>query len=410
MINIIYYIVFNIQIILKMAITQAIIMAGGEGKRMNSNIPKVLHKVRGEEMIVKIIKVVISQNINTIYVVCGSKIQEIKDCINKQNFNINIIFVYQPIARGTGDAIKCCLPYINDPNINILILNGDTPLIDLSLSDFLTNNTPSLLVTKLDNPYGNGRIITDASGKFIKIVEEKDANQNEKKIRLVNCGVYFISSADLLKYIPQLSCNNAQNEYYLTDICEHLQNNLTLVELPKYLQYELLNVNSPKDLMKAERYCIEHTLLFTHKLLIRTLEYNDFDKGYINLVKELSNTISIDNEMNVFQKIYDSVSKNEYHNIFVIEDILEKRIVGSVTLLVEPKFIHNGSNVGHIEDVVISATHRSKKIGKTMIEYVNTFIHEFECYKIILDCVDGLEKFYASCGYEKKNIQMSLYV
>lgn len=388
--------------------THAIIMAGGEGKRMQSTVPKVLHQVLGEPMIVKILKKVIQLNVEVIYVVCGSALSKIQstvcEYIDKTN---NIVFVNQSIARGTGDAIKHCLPHLMNKDVNVLILNGDTPLIDATIELFITTPVPALMVTHLDNPHGNGRIVRNDDGSFVGIVEEKDASMDEKKISLVNCGVYYISSNDLQKYIPMLTCNNAQNEYYLTDVCAFLKEKLNLVCIPKEFQYELINVNSPTDLAKAERQAIQWNLK-TMGLVVRTLAEDDFNKGYLDLLCELSDTIT-NKSAEFFASMFDKVNKNDDYHVYVIEDVVQERIVANVTLLVEHKFIHDGMNVGHIEDVVVARTHRSNKLGKALVQYVNTLMRELKCYKFILDCSDNLEGFYSKIGYDKKNIQMAIY-
>ena len=104
--------------------THAIIMAGGEGKRMQSTLPKVLHQVLGEPMIVKILKKVMQLNVEVMYVVCGSALSKIQSTVCEYIDNTdNIVFVNQPIARGTGDAIKHCLPHLVNKDVNVLILN-----------------------------------------------------------------------------------------------------------------------------------------------------------------------------------------------------------------------------------------------------------------------------------------------
>lgn len=382
-------------------------MAGGEGKRMQSSTPKVLHKVMGEPMIVRIIKKVLQLRVERIYIVCGKAMLEIQQTIEQYVALDNIIFVHQPISRGTGDAIRQCIPLVQNTNTNVLILNGDTPLVDTTLDMFIHSPVPALMVTNLDEPFGNGRILTDDAGAFLRIVEEKDASDEERTINLVNCGVYFVFSEDLAKYIPCLTTNNAQNEYYLTDICGFLQDKLTLVNIPKDIQYELTNVNCPKDLAISERFAIRKHLR-KNGMVIRPLAQDDGTKGYLELLSELSNTID-NKSIDHFQKVFWKVSENPNHHIFVVEDITSQMVIASVVLLVEPKFIHNGMNVGHIEDVVVSSAYRSRKIGHMMINYVTTFMIEFNCYKLILDCDNPLESFYGKAGYKYKNIQMALY-
>lgn len=391
--------------------THAIIMAGGEGKRMNSNIPKVLHCVIDEEMIVSIIRKVISLNVSKIFVVCGRHIDVIKETINKRIVNYDnkydIIFVQQIVPLGTGDAVKQCLPYINK-DVNILILNGDTPLIDDSLDKFITMETPCLMVSLLDNPFGQGRIICDENGNFNRIVEEKDANEEEKQVKLVNCGVYHVSGEQLLKYIPLIDNVNSQQEYYLTDLCKFIKDDLHLFVLPQNLQYELMNVNTQKELMQARKIAIEKTLL-KYNILIRKLHLDDYRKGYLNLLCELSDTITNKNE-EMFINVFEQVQRNSNHHIYVLEDTATETVIGTATLLIEPKFIHNGKNVGHIEDVVVSKKVQSKGLGKCLILYLTTFMEEMNCYKFILDCSEDVKTFYSKCGYTKKAIQMSLYI
>ena len=140
--------------------THAIIMAGGEGKRMNSNIPKVLHCVIDEEMIVNIIRKVMTLNVSKIYIVCGRHLETIKNCISARiGDNFEIVYVNQSVPLGTGDAIRQCLPYFKNVDVNVLILNGDTPLIDVSLNEFVKCETPSLMVTHLDNPFGDRKSV-----------------------------------------------------------------------------------------------------------------------------------------------------------------------------------------------------------------------------------------------------------
>jgi NDP-sugar pyrophosphorylase family protein len=388
--------------------THAIIMAGGEGKRMNSTIPKVLHCVLDEEMIVGIIRKVMTLNVTKIYIVCGRHIDSIKECIHKRLGNtFDIVYVNQSVPLGTGDAIKQCLPYIEGTNVNVLILNGDTPLIDVTLNEFVKEKTPSLMVTSLDNPTGQGRIILDNNGFFTKIVEEKDASFEEKKVKLVNCGVYHVSSKQLLEYIPLIDNVNAQKEYYLTDLCTFIMDDLNLFKVPKCLQYELMNVNTQTELMDARKVAIEKSLL-SRNIQIRKLNKDDYSKGYLDVLCELSNTISVKNE-ELFTSVFEKVHSSNNHHIYVLVDMISNTIIGSATLLVEPKFIHNGKNVGHIEDVVISKKAQSKGLGKSLIMYLTTFMSDMNCYKFILDCSESVHTFYSKCGYDSKAIQMSLY-
>lgn len=255
-----------------------IIMAGGLGKRMESTLPKVLHKVNVKNkvnisypMIIHVIIKALTTNPRKIYIIVGKYKNIIKETIDEY-INLKIItnpelieYVLQEESLGTGHAIMCTLPYIKEfSSSKAIILSGDVPLIStetlVNLID--SNNQNKLLITKLDNPGGCGRIIME-DNKIINIIEEKDCNENEKNIKLVNCGIYQIKVLDLLNLIPQINNNNKANEYYLTDIVSLMINNNIILEyynLPKKNQFEITNINTKDDLEK-----INH-LLFSRKV------------------------------------------------------------------------------------------------------------------------------------------------
>jgi bifunctional N-acetylglucosamine-1-phosphate-uridyltransferase/glucosamine-1-phosphate-acetyltransferase GlmU-like protein len=317
--------------------TLAIIMAGGEGKRMQSTKPKVLHEVAGVPMLHLIIKKVVSIGIKNIYIVCGKHKDAIISCIHSHVIkddkfeDVMLSYIDQPIPQGTGDAIKCCLPYMSYVDTqsqydNVLILNGDTPLIDRSLEAFVKCPSPSLMVMNLDNPSGQGRIVTDnESSKFIKIVEEKDANDDEKCITTVNCGVYLVSRPELLSCIPRITNNNKQGEYYLTDICEMLQDKLNLFTVGENDCHELLNVNTKLELDKANIAFIEKWFV-QQNLELRTLANADYGKDYLKLLEQLSSSAQ-ETDSQCFNDIYKMVSNNPNYKIYVVEDTNTEKII-----------------------------------------------------------------------------------
>ena len=243
------------------------IMAAGEGKRMNSTIPKVLHLFKGIPMLIRIILEVIKLNPFKIIIVTGKYDLLIKLTL-KQYFekekilNIlnEIIFVKQENPNGTGDAIRCTLDNYNNDE-NVLILNGDMPLITFDLlRDFLEDSDlilTKLLVSQLDNPFGYGRIIYDNEDNFIEIKEEKDSSEEEKKIKIINAGIYLFNSTLLKKYIPLINNNNNQNEYYLTDIIkiirsDDLNNKINTYLIKDELKYQIQGVNTQDELKYLE--------------------------------------------------------------------------------------------------------------------------------------------------------------
>ncbi len=242
-------------------------MAAGEGKRMNSNIPKVLHNFNGIPMLIRIILESNKLNPNRIIIITGKYDLLIKDTL-KSYFGINnmdlfnrLTFINQTVPNGTADAIKYTLDSYSE-NEEVLILNGDMPLISSKLLEqFISEQSPRLLVAQLENPYGYGRILYDNDNKFIGIREEKDCNEEEKKIDITNVGIYYFNSKLLKKYIPMIDCNNAQKEYYLTDIVkvvrEHSNITIETYIIEEAMKYQIHGVNTQKELIELEeRYKI----------------------------------------------------------------------------------------------------------------------------------------------------------
>ena len=255
-----------------------LIMAGGLGKRMESDLPKVLHKVNvpnttnlersnvlSYPMIIHVIIKAVTINPEKIFIIVGKYKDIIKKTIDEY-INLNIIinpeiieYILQEESLGTGHAIYCTLPKIKEYyNTKALILSGDVPLISTKTLFNLIDDENKLLITELENPTGCGRIIMKKEDNSImNIIEEKDCNNCEKEIKLVNCGIYQIRVMDLLKLIPQISNNNKANEYYLTDIVTLMINNnigLKYFNLPKENQYEITNINTKSDLERINHH------------------------------------------------------------------------------------------------------------------------------------------------------------
>jgi bifunctional UDP-N-acetylglucosamine pyrophosphorylase/glucosamine-1-phosphate N-acetyltransferase len=230
------------------------ILAGGEGKRMRSDIPKVLHLFKEKPMLAKIIDTVRELNPKKIIIVTGKFHPVIIQTLSKYIDIFGLVFVKQPEPLGTGNAIKCCLDeYEHDDKV--LILNGDTPLITSSiLQKFIQGSRGScnVLAAKFDNPFGYGRIIYDKDGDFTGIVEEKDCSESQKKINIINGGIYYIHGFILKQFIPFISNNNVQKEFYLTDIVKTVKDKSwnvisSFILDESEIQY-ISGVNTPEEL------------------------------------------------------------------------------------------------------------------------------------------------------------------
>lgn len=202
---------------------KVIILAGGQGTRMKSKIPKVLHKVLDKTMIDYVIETSKDINAEDIMVIVGHQSAMVKSIVGE-----NVKYAYQKEQLGTGHAVIQALDFIED-NENILILYGDTPLIQAETLKKLINihnkekNYATVISSFVDDPKGYGRIVRE-SGIFKKIVEQKDTNDYEDKINEINTGVYIFNSNALKDSLKNLSNDNSQKEYYLTDTLEIIKN------------------------------------------------------------------------------------------------------------------------------------------------------------------------------------------
>jgi len=235
------------------------IMAAGEGKRMNSPLPKVLHLFRGEPMLVRIIKTCVALCPKKIIIVTGKHDELIKETLLAYIDISVLIFIQQVSPIGTGDAIRSCLPFYESGE-RVLILNGDMPLITRELLDeFVQHNRffeISILVAKFGEPKGYGRILYDEDRRFISIIEEKDCDEDQREIQTINSGVYMVSAELLKTYVPIIDNKNAQNEYYLTDIVKIVKDHIDLhIETylvdPEY-NHLIAGVNTQEELVGLE--------------------------------------------------------------------------------------------------------------------------------------------------------------
>ncbi len=235
-----------------------IIMAGGLGKRMNSDLPKVLHKINGKPLLLNVVQEAMLLNPIKILIVVGKYKNIIETTLREYISLDKIEFIIQPEALGTGHAIQCCRDELLKYNdANVAILSGDTPLLkSTTIRDIMHDfHKVKIVTTMMNNPHGYGRII-ETDGVFDKIVEEKDSSLEEKLVKKVNCGVYAFESAVLCKYLPLLQNKNAQNEYYLTDIIELIKNGeqikIDLYNIREDKQIEIMGVNTIEQLTALE--------------------------------------------------------------------------------------------------------------------------------------------------------------
>ncbi len=232
-----------------------VILAAGMGKRMQSNLPKVLHQVAGKPMLQHVIDTVSKLDISKIIVVVGHGAEKVQELIKKP-INIELQYVMQDQQLGTGHAVKQALPLLikDQP---VLVLYGDVPLIQAQTLMQLylnTKNKLGLLTVEYENPTSYGRIIRD-NGNITAIVEEKDANEEQKAIKEINTGIMLLPAKHLDDWLHNLNNNNAQQEYYLTDVIALAVQSGFNVQSSKmqYGEWESFGVNSKTQLSRVER-------------------------------------------------------------------------------------------------------------------------------------------------------------
>ena len=207
-----------------MTLSAAIILAAGEGTRMRSNKPKVLHTLAGKTFLNRVMDSVSALDPDTLAVVVHYQADRVTEAA--RSYNERVTIVNQDDKPGTGRAVQCAMAQLTqqgESEGSVLIAASDMPLLGSdTLSQLLafheqSGNGATVLTTVLDDPTGYGRIIRDSEGNVLRIVEQKDANSSELAVHEVNTSVYVFDAAVLSKAIADLKSDNAQGEFYLTD-------------------------------------------------------------------------------------------------------------------------------------------------------------------------------------------------
>jgi bifunctional UDP-N-acetylglucosamine pyrophosphorylase/glucosamine-1-phosphate N-acetyltransferase len=231
-----------------------VILAAGQGTRMKSVLPKVLHPLAGKTLLQHVIDMAETIPDSNITVVSGYASEQIQNSIVGKD----IKYVYQAKQLGTANAVQTAAPNL-DSNGTTLVLYGDVPLISsktvLSTLKVVNNNTMGLLTVVLEKPEGYGRIVRDRKGDICGIIEQKDATTQELEIQEVNTGVMAIRTKFLQKWLPQIGNDNAQNEYYLTDLISIANRaGIKIEAVNPGTPEEVKGVNTRKQLSKLERF------------------------------------------------------------------------------------------------------------------------------------------------------------
>ena len=236
----------------------AIVLAAGRGTRMNSDLPKVLCRVVDRPMIHFVLDALTAAGIEQQIVVVGYEAGQVRQELASRDPAVE--FAVQEQQLGTGHAAQMCREQLQGVTGPTIILAGDSPLVQADslrkLLDHFNQHRPALLLGTLhrDDPTGLGRIVRDENGEFLGIVEEKDATEQQRSITEVNMSTYVFDTPKLLDALENLSSDNAQNEYYLTDCASLLRQAGHRVEAIAALQpCESMSINNPEQLALVDQ-------------------------------------------------------------------------------------------------------------------------------------------------------------
>ena len=229
-----------------------VILAAGKGTRMKSSMPKVLHPIGAKPMVQRIIDTVNQLGANSINLVYGHQAEQLQSALGHNALN----WCLQAEQLGTGHAVQQTVPYIND-NEDVLILVGDAPLIKANtLHNLLQTKAQAdvaLLTVNVADPTGMGRIIRQGD-QVTAIVEHKDASDAQRQINEINTGMMVLNGKDLKRWLANLNSNNAQGEFYLTDVIEMAANEGKIIKAAQPTsEVEVEGINNRKQLAAIER-------------------------------------------------------------------------------------------------------------------------------------------------------------
>ena len=322
---------------------KSIIMAAGKGSRMMSELPKVIHLAHSKPMVVRIIDALNALDVEENVLILGHKREKVLEVLGN-----DISYVIQEEQLGTGHAVKQAEEKIKNYNGDILIINGDIPLIQKETlvnfyNEYKKENADGIVLTAIfDNPFSYGRIFKE-NNRVLKIVEEKEANEEQKKIKEVNAGVYIFKAQHLAYALGKINNNNEKGEYYLTDVIEILAS-----ENKKIISYSL------EDSMEIQGVNSKVELALVSRVLRERKNKSLMESGVILIDPA---TTYIDDEVKIGKDtvIYPNVTiqKNteigENCEILSGTRIIDSKILNNVRIensVIEESIIENGVTIG----------------------------------------------------------------
>lgn len=319
-----------------------VILAAGQGTRMRSSLPKVLHPIGGKPMLMHVIGTARDLNPHQITVVYGHGGLQVKDTIQDESLN----WVEQKEQLGTGHAVMQAADLFKDNDV-VLILYGDVPLIKTeTLTEVARRGSDGfgLLTVHLDDPGGYGRIVRDEHANVIAIVEEKDASDAQKVISEINTGILATRAKNLKQWLSNLDNNNAQKEYYLTDIISMSVNDGIAIEtIHPEDQLEVSGINSREQLAELEGVFQERQ---AQQLMAQGVSFQDPSRFDLRGSVETGQDIFIDSNVILEGKIKIGNNVRIGANCVITNTIIEDDVEILPMCVIEDAVIGENSRVG----------------------------------------------------------------
>jgi len=278
-----------------------IILAAGLGKRMKSDMPKALHPVAGKPMLFYPIEVVKGLGIEKVIVIVGHKAGEVIHALNSEP-NSKLIYVRQEPQLGTGHAVLSAADSLKSFKGNVLILSGDVPLITretllgLLILHAKKKAAISFISTVVEDPAGYGRVLRDGNNSVIRVVEDKDADSEEKAVNEINTGIYCADATFLFSGLKKIKKGNAQGEYYLPDlIAIAVKQKKGVVCLTHINRREVMGINNRIELSEANEEMRER---INNELMLSGVTLIDDETAYIH------KGIQIDRDTTIYPNVF----------------------------------------------------------------------------------------------------------
>lgn len=386
----------------------AIILAAGQGTRMNSQTAKVLHKVGNKSLLQHVIDAS-RPLVNSINVIIGHHSESVK----KTTSNDDINWVNQKEQLGTGHAAQQAIPHINDNSI-CLILYGDVPLIKTETLQILTDKAESsgfsLLSVMMENPFGYGRIIRDSNNSILSIVEQKDASKDELQVREINTGIMAIRGSILKKYLKELEPNNSQGELYLTDIVEKaVKDNVNIASFICESVAEVMGINDKNQLSQAERAYQQNKASDLMSKGLTIMDPKRFDcRGELSFKDDCVIDVNVvfegDNDLGknvlISPNCIIKASKIGDNTHILANSIIENAVIGSNTSIgpfarIRPETkIGNHSKIGNFVEVKKSSIENNSKVSHLSYIGDSKIGNDVNVGAGVITCnYDGINKF-----------------